>query len=462
VLGLVFVLGLAAPVAGSPPNVVLIVADDLGFAELGCYGQKLIRTPHVDKLAAGGTRFTQFYAGNNVCAPSRCVLLTGKHAGHATIRNNKEVKPEGQHPIRAEDVTVTELLKARGYATAAIGKWGLGMFGTTGDPLRHGFDTFFGYNCQRHAHSHYPTYLYRDASRFPLPGNDGKAGDTYSHDLFEKEALAFLAAAKGKPFFLYLPVAVPHVAVQAPADALAEYQGKLGDDPAYDGKKGYQPHPAPHAGYAAMVSRLDRTVGRVVDKLRQLGIENDTLVLFTSDNGPTHNVGGADSAFFRSAGDLRGLKGSMYEGGLRVPLIASMPGRVPAGAVEGRPFYFPDILPTLCELAGAAVPAGLDGVSLMPTLTGRPGQRLHDFLYWESPGYGGQQAVRAGDWKAVRQNLGKGVIKTEVYDLAADPGETVDVADRHPDVRARLEKLFREQHVRSDDFPLPTVDTTGR
>ncbi|MFO0849545.1 MAG: arylsulfatase [Gemmataceae bacterium] len=458
----VFALGFASRLTAAPPNVVLIVADDLGCYELGCYGQTLIRTPHIDRLAAGGMKFTQFYAGNAVCAPSRCCLMTGKHAGHATVRNNKEAQPEGQFPIRADDVTVAELLKARGYATAAIGKWGLGMFGTPGDPLKHGFDAFYGYNCQRHAHTHYPTYLYRNAARFPLPGNDGKTGDTYSHDLFEQEALAFLTANKARPFFLFLPVTVPHVAVQVPADSLAEYRGKLGDDPAYDGKKGYQPHPAPHAGYAAMVTRLDRTVGRVVDKLKELGLEKDTLVLFTSDNGPTHNVGGADSAFFRSAGPLRGLKGSLYEGGIRVPLVAYQPGTVPAGKTCDLPTYFPDVLPTLCELAGAAVPTGVDGLSLVPTLTGRGDQRAHDFLYWEFPGYGGQQAVRAGNWKAVRQNLGKGAVKTELYDLAADPGEKADVAAGNPDVLGRLEQLMAGQHVRSADFPLPAIDRPAR
>ncbi len=435
-LAVVLALGLAPRLTAAPPNVVFIMADDLGVAELGCYGQKLIRTPNVDRMAADGMKFTRFYAGNNVCAPSRCVLMTGKHAGHATVRNNREAVKgqEGQYPIRAEDVTIAQLLKGKGYATAAIGKWGLGMFDTAGSPLKHGFDFFYGYNCQRHAHSHYPTYLYRNDQRFDLPGNNGKTGDTFTQDLFEKEALRFLDANKDRPFFLYLPFIVPHVAVQVPEDSLAEYKGKLGDDPAYDGKKGYQPHPAPHAGYAAMVTRMDRSVGRVLDKLKELKLDGNTLVIFTSDNGPTHNVGGADSTFFHSAGNLRGLKGSMYEGGIRVPFVAYWPGHVKPGTTCDTPFYFPDVLPTLCELTGAEMPKDLDGLSILPTLLGKPGQKTHDFLYWESPGYGGQQAVQAGDWKAVRQELRKGVIKTELYNLARDPNETTDVASVNPTI----------------------------
>jgi arylsulfatase len=448
-------LAVAAP--ERPPNVVLILADDLGWAELGCYGQTHIRTPHLDRLAADGARFTRFYAGNAVCAPSRCCLLTGRHPGHAAVRNNKEVQPEGQHPLPADAVTVATLLKQKGYATAAAGKWGLGPFGTTGDPLRHGFDIFLGYNCQRHAHTHYPTFLYRNAERFQLPGNDGAGGPTWSHDLFEAEAVRFIRANATRPFFLYLPVTVPHVAVQAPAEAVAEYQGKLGDDPAYDGSKGYRKHPAPHAGYAAMVSRLDRTVGRVRDALTAAGVADNTLVLFTSDNGPTHNVGGADSDFFRSAGGLKGLKGSLYEGGIRVPLLAAWPGRIPAGRVVGGRFAFWDVLPTLCELAGAATPTGTDGVSLVPALTGTGEQPTHQSLYWEFPGYGGQQAVIRGDWKLVRRNLAKGPT-TELFDLAADPNETTDRAKERPEIVRELLALATAQRTPNPAFPLPGVD----
>ena len=454
---LLVTLFLSAPLSARSPNVVLILADDLGCFELGCYGQKLIKTPHIDQLASAGMKFTQFYAGNAVCAPSRCALMTGKHMGHAAVRNNSEVQPEGQKPLPAGERTVAEIFKSKGYATGAMGKWGLGMFGSTGDPLKRGFDTFFGYNCQRHAHSHYPTFLYRQDKRFDLTGNDGAKGPLYTQDLCEAEALAFIEANKAKPFFLYLPFIVPHVAVQVPEDSLAEYKGKFGDDPPYDGKKGYRPHPTPRAAYAAMVTRMDRSVGRVVEKLKALGLEKDTLVLFTSDNGPTHNVGGADSTFFQSAGKLRGLKGSLYEGGIRVPLVASWPGTIKPGTTCDAPYYFPDFLPTACELVKAEVPRDTDGLSLLPALRGEK-PPSHAAMYWEFPGYGGQQAVREGNWKAVRQALGKGVVKTELYDLSKDEGEVTDVAAANPAVVARLEEAMKKHHTPNATFPLQTID----
>jgi arylsulfatase A len=444
------------------PNIVLIVADDLGCFELGCYGQTKIKTPNIDKLAEGGMKFTRFYAGCAVCAPSRCALMTGKHMGHATVRTNVQFKKgeEGQFPIRTEDVTVAELLKEKGYVTGAMGKWGLGNWDTTGTPLKHGFDLFYGYNCQGHAHSHYPKHIYRNGEKIELKDNDGKTGKQYTQDMFEAEALEFIEKNKAKPFFLYLPFIVPHVAVQVPEDSLAEYKGKLGDDPAYDGKKGYLPHPAPHAGYAAMVTRMDRSVGRIIEKLKAAGLEKDTLVLFTSDNGPTHNVGGADSDFFNSAGKLRGLKGSLYEGGIRVPFIAYWPGKIKAGSTCAERYYFPDVLPTLNAVAspGPLAPdKTIDGVSFTTELFGGLRPR-RECLYWEFPSYGGQQAVIAGDWKAVRQNLSKGVVKTELYNLARDESEKDDVSAKHPDVLARLEKLMKDQHTPSADFPLPGID----
>jgi arylsulfatase len=383
--------------------------------------------------------------------------MTGKHGGHAWVRNNTEVKPEGQTPLPKSEVTVAELLKKQGYTTAAIGKWGLGPPGTEGDPLAHGFDHFFGYNCQRHAHNHYPTYLWRDDRKEKLEGNDGTAtGKQHTHDLFEREALAFLRTSKDKPFFLYLPVTIPHVAIQVPDDSLAEYKGKW-DDPAYDGKKGYQPHPAPRAGYAAMVTRMDRTVGRVLDLLKELKMEENTLVLFSSDNGPTHGgVGGSDSAFFESAGVFRGLKGDVYEGGIRVPLIARWPGKIKPGTID-HICYFPDMLPTLLDVAGAAnaTPKNVDGISFLPTLLGqKEKQTPHEYLFWEFHGYGGQQALRMGDWKAVRRDINKGNTKIELYNLKDDVSEKTNVADKHADVVAKMEKRMREAHSPSKQYPL--------
>lgn len=458
IVACVLLIEASVSAAERPPNIVFFLADDLGVAEVGCYGQTKIKTPNIDRLAADGMKFTRFYAGNNVCAPSRCALMTGKHAGHATIRDNKATQPEGQWPINADDVTVAELLKTKGYATGAMGKWGLGMFNTTGSPLKHGFDFFFGYNCQAHAHTHYPTYLYRNAERFEIQENDGKGGKVFSHDLFEKEALGFIHAHKAEPFFLYLPVTVPHVAVQVPEDSLAEYKGKLGDDPAYDGKKGYLPNPNPHATYAAMVTRMDRTLGRIRELLKELKLDENTLFIFTSDNGPTHNVGGADSTFFESAGKLRGLKGSMYEGGIRVPFIAAWPGKIKAGSTSDVPLYFPDVLPTFGALTGYDAPKNIDGISFLPTLLGSGEQKQHEFLYWESGGYTGQQAAIAGKWKAFRANLNKGAVKTELYDLSADPYEEHDLAAERPEELKRMEKILAEQHTPSSVFVLKAID----
>jgi arylsulfatase A len=342
-----------------------------------------------------------------------------------------------------------------------MGKWGLGNWDTTGSPMKHGFDLFFGYNCQAHAHSHYPKHIYRSGEKIELKENDGTTGKQYTQDLFEAEAIDFIEKNKDKSFFLYLPFIVPHVALQVPEDSLNEYKGKLGADPAYDGKKGgYLPHPTPRAAYAAMVTRMDRSVGRIVEKLKAAGLEKDTLVLFTSDNGPTHNAGGADSDFFNSAGKLRGLKGSLYEGGIRVPFIAYWSGKIKPGSTCDERLYFPDILPTLHGIAGKdPLPADkkIDGISFANELFGGPKPR-REFLYWEFPSYGGQQAVIEGDWKAVRQNLAKGVVKTELYNLAKDESEKEDVSAQHPEVLARLEKRMKDEHAPSADFPLPGID----
>ena len=331
------VVGLVAPAvhaADRPPNVILMIADDLGYAELGCYGQKIIQTPNLDRLAADGMRFTQAYSGNAVCAPSRCCLMTGKHPGHAWVRDNgapnylddlaKKYQWEypGQHPIPDEEVTLAEVLKARGYATGAAGKWGLGQVGNTGDPNRQGFDLFYGYYCQGHAHNHYPRFLWRCGVKEYFEGNDGKSlsGKTYAEDKFAEVALDFIRTNKDRPFFLYLPFIIPHVSIQVPEEALAQYRGKIPEEP-FTQRDNYVKHPTPRAGYAAMLSYLDRDIGRILGLVKELGLDDNTVVIFSSDNGPTHDrAGGADSAFFKSAGPLRGLKGSLYEGGIRVPL----------------------------------------------------------------------------------------------------------------------------------------------
>lgn len=445
------------------PNLVLILADDLGYGELGCYGQRKIRTPRLDALAAQGTRFTRFYASAPVCAPTRCSLLTGLHTGHSFVRDNRELPTEGQLPLPAGSRTLARLLKDAGYTTGMVGKWGLGGPGSTGVPDLQGFDHYFGFLCQREAHNYYPSYLWRDGQKVPLEGNvaGNAVGARHVQGLFVEEAETFLRSNRARPFFLYLPVTIPHMSIQPPEEDLAEYRGRW-DDPPYDGKQGYFPHPSPRAGYAAMVTRLDRDVGRILDLLKELGLEDSTLVVFTSDNGPTYgHVGGADSDFFESSGGLRGRKGSVYEGGLRVPLIARWPGHVPAGRVSDHVGALYDLMPTFLELAGAPAAAGLDGLSLVPALVGRPGQQTHEFLYWEFPSYGGQQAVLAGRYKGVRQKLLNGPATFEIYDLQTDERESTNIAGKNPELVARLTDLMGRARTPSPQFPFPALDRSG-
>ena len=479
---LLLALLVAAPLfAADKPNVVFIMADDLGYGDLGCFGQTKIKTPTLDKLAKEGVRLTRHYAGNAVCAPSRCVLMTGMHPGHAQVRDNRELKPEGQFPLKKDTATIARLLKANGYATGGFGKWGLGGPGSDGDPQHQGFDRFFGYNCQRVAHNFYPTYLWDDTTRRPLknkpfpahdklkPGEDPTKeatyarfrGDEYAPDLITEEALKFVTDHKAKPFFLYWPTTVPHLALQVPPDSLKEYAGKW-DDPPYPGGKGYTPTFNPRATYAAMVTRMDRDIGRLVAHLTKLGLEKNTVIVFTSDNGPLYgNLGGTDCEFFNSHGGLRGRKGSLYEGGFREPGIVWWPGKIAPG-VSDRVTGFEDWMPTILELTGGAnTPKGLDGISFAPTLLGQK-QELRAFLYREFPGYGGQQMVMVGKWKAVRQKLKplakNATPKTELYDLSADPTEATDVAAKHPAELAKLEKLMAEQHTPNPEFPIKVLD----
>lgn len=480
-LGAVPVAHGASPARG--PNIIYVLADDLGYAELGCYGQERIRTPRIDRLAAQGMRLTQHYAGAPVCAPSRCVLMTGKHLGHAHVRDNREVRPEGQQPIPGEETTVAEVLKGAGYATAAIGKWGLGPPGSSGDPLRQGFDLFFGYNCQRHAHSYYPSYLWHNDRRVPLendppvPGHaslpegadpdDPKSYESYqgtdhAADRMVEMALRFIRESREEPFFLYFPSPLPHLALHIGEEDIAPYRGRWPETP-FTGGRGYTPHRTPRAAYAAMITRLDRDVGRIVDLVDELGLGDRTLVLFSSDNGTTHLDREVDAKFFESVGPLRGLKGSVYEGGIRVPMIARWTGTIRPGTVSDHVSAFHDVLPTLAEVAGVEPPAGIDGISFLPTLQRRPDrQRDHEFLLWEFHGYGGQQAVRMGRWKGVRTGVRRQPgCPIQLYDLDADPGESRDVAAGHPDIVDRIRKVLIEEHTDSELFALPGLEPPG-
>ena len=456
VAGSLAVLGgraLAGSRAGRRPNIIFIMADDLGYAELGCYGQKKIRTPHIDRLAREGMRFTDYYTGSAVCAPARCTLMTGLHAGHAYVRSNMEVGGwqtfRGQLPLPAETVTVAKLLKKRGYATGAFGKWGLGEVGSSGDPLNQGFERFFGYNCQRHAHNLYPRYLISDREEVVLEGNTrGPTGARYAPQAIADELLKFVRTHKDEPFFAYYPTVIPHLALQAPQEAIDEYKGHWPETP-YTGKS-YLPHPTPRACYAAMISFLDRQVGRLMDLLKREGLDDNTIVFFTSDNGTTHLKAQVDYEFFESVGPLRGLKGSLYEGGIRVPMIARWPGKIAAGTVSDHVAAHYDVLATLSDLAGSEAPTGTDSVSFVPTLLSRPAdQKQHEYLFWDFAGYGGQLAVRMGKWKGVKRGLQKNPdVALELYDLESDIGEEHDVAAEREEVAARIEAIMLEARTR--------------
>jgi arylsulfatase A len=468
------------------PNIVLILADDLGFSELGCYGQKKIKTPRLDRLARQGMRFTRNYSGSPVCAPSRGALLTGKHSGHAAVRNNKAMQPEGQYPIPESEITIAEVLAKEGYVSGAFGKWGLGNTQSTGNPNDQGFDRFFGYNCQTHAHSYYPATLWSDRNIVrldndpPVPGhaslppgadpNDPQSysifkGKDYAPDRINEQALAFIRENRDRPFFLYYPTILPHVALHVPDEDLAPYLKLNWNDPPFTRTRGgYTPHFTPRAAYAAMITRLDTYIGRVLDLLAELDLEENTIVIFTSDNGTTHLGEEVDYEFFESVKPLRGLKGSLYEGGIRVPLIVRWPGKVAAGRTSQVVTGFEDWMPTLLDLIGAktAPPAGIDGMSIAPALLGReePGRQ---FLYREFPGYGGQQAVWLGErWKGIRQNMldekNPDPLKIELYDLKDDIAETKDVSAQHPETVAEIRKIMEREHISSEVFPLGPVD----
>jgi arylsulfatase A-like enzyme len=443
------------------PSIIFILADDLGYGDLHSYGQAKIKTPNLDRLAAEGMSFTSFYAGSTVCAPSRCALMTGLHTGHAIIRGNATL------PLRPQDQTVAEVLKQAGYRTALIGKWGLGNPSTTGVPQKKGFDEFFGYLDQVHAHNYYPDYLWRyDPPTDAKPGYDGRVEFTanqgggkgvYVNDLFTSAALNFVRLNKPeplnnyRPFFLYLSYTIPH------ANNEEGQRTGNGMEVPSDAPYSDQPWPAVERNKAAMITRLDGYVGQLLDKLRELRIEESTIIFFSSDNGP-HKEGGVDPKFFQSSGPLRGIKRDLYEGGIRVPLIVRWPGKIKPGAINGQPWTFWDFLPTAAEMADAKLPPKLDGISMLPALLGKGQTNGHDFLYWEFHERGFQQAVRMGDWKAVRPQAGASL---ELYNLSTDLGEKHNVAEQNPEAVARIEEYLKTARTESDHWPIKVATPPG-
>ena len=465
-------------------NVVFILADDLGRNDIGCYGQQKIPTPNIDRLASEGMRFTRHYSGAPVCAPSRCVLMTGKHLGHAEIRGNLQAKTkfpeftEGQYPLTSSALTIANRFQEAGYATGAFGKWGLGPVGSTGAPDKKGFQEFFGYNCQSVAHSYYPPSLWHNNDKVPLntkaiPGHakrpEGKItaeewiGESYAPYRMIEEAEKFIAANKSNPFFLYLPFIEPHVAMHPPKASYEKFPSEW-DQLEYRGGNGYLPHPRPRAAYAAMVHDLDSYVGRVLKALDTYNLTNNTLVIFTSDNGATHpgtkeasfHIGGADIDFFESTGNLRGYKGSVYEGGIRVPMIAKLPNVIEAGAVTDCATYFADWFPTLCDAVKFSPPIESDGESFWSELTNKTSAwKRKNAMIWIFPEYGGQVAIQDADWKLVRVGLAtKKPGAWELYHISEDPSETRDMSATHPEIVQRLAGLLREANASNEIFPL--------
>lgn len=432
------------------PNIIVVQADDLGYGDLSAYGQARFQTPALDRLAADGIRFTEYYAGSTVCAPSRAALMTGLHTGHTWVRGNGEI------PLREEDATVAMALRDAGYRTAVIGKWGLGRPGTTGQPDKKGFEYAFGFLDHRHAHRQFTDHLYRNSE--PVATD---VQHDYVNDLFTREAAGFIERQDPRPFFLYLNYTVPHAELRVPDDSLAALRGRFPETPYVnatadakvtgpdDASLGYRSQPTPKAAFAAMIVRMDRDIGTLVDLLRARGLDRRTLVMFISDNGP-HQEGGAEPAFFKSSGGLRGIKRDLYEGGIRVPMIASWPGTVPRGKVSAHPWAHWDIFPTLAEVAGAKVPPRLDGRSMARALRGQT-QPAHEAFYWEFHERGFQQAVRMGRWKGVR--LAKDA-PLELYDLTADPGEQRNVHAAHPDIVRQMDEYLRTARTDSSQWPV--------
>lgn len=453
------------------PNIIYILADDAGWGDFSCYGQEKFSTPNIDALAESGIRFTDHYAGSSVCAPSRSTLLTGQHTGHTPIRGNKEVMPEGQVPIPGATFSLPKMLKSEGYATGMFGKWGLGYPQSEGAPNAQGFDEFYGYNCQRLAHTYYPLYLRHNGTKVPLPANtEGHA--TYTHDMIHEQALSFIDQNKEKPFFLYLPYTIPHAEMVVPQDSIFQmfkekypqgkpFVSKANHDPNlshedrfYKGVYGDQEYP--RAAFATMMYYLDNAVGDVMKKVKEHGLEENTIIIFSSDNGP-HKEGGADPYYFQSFGPFKGVKRDLYEGGIRVPMIVSWPKTIAGKTVSDHPSAFWDVLPTVADIVGVELSKdkNIDGISFLPTLLGKnENQEKHDYLYWEFHEKGGRRAVRMGNWKAVQYNLKKKK-KIEIYDLSKDPSESENLAKQHPELVKKAQKIFDEARTSSKEFPFP-------
>jgi len=433
------------------PNVIYIIADDLGYGDLSVYGQTNFSTPNIDALAKKGMLFKQHYSSAPVCAPARGSLMTGLHVGHGSVRGNLEVQPEGQQAMPAETFTLAHMFKKAGYATGAFGKWGLGAPGSASEPLKMGFDRFYGFNCQRQAHHYYPYFLWNDNQREMLWENFGLETREYAPDLIQEQALRFVETNKNRPFFLYYPMIQPHAEMFAPEKYRAKYRGKFLPESSYQGVDGgpnfrkspYGSQPEAHAAFAAMVETMDEDVGELMAKLAALGMADNTLVIFTSDNGP-HREGGHNPDYFKSTGGLRGYKRDLYEGGIRVPMIACWPGKIPAGTVSVHVSAFHDVLPTMAQLTGQPIPKGIDGVSFLPTLLQQGRQDQHDYLYWEFHELKGRVAIRKGNWKGVRYGVSVDPNSPlELYDLAKDPGETNNIAAQNEKVVRELDQLLK-------------------
>ena len=455
------------------PNIVYILADDLGYGDLSINGQKHFSTPNIDRLAKGGMTFTNHYSGSTVCAPSRCALLTGMHTGHAQIRGHIEIEPEGQAPMQPGTTTIPILLKKSGYVSGMFGKWGLGYPGSASDPMKF-FDEFYGHNCQRYAHRYYPAYLWHNDKKVELDGNNWTDTKTFAPDLIHENALKFIennnSKKTGKPFFLYYTTTIPHAELIAPTDEiLQKFQGKFDERPYPGGNTkdltrapygpnmdipAYCPQKSPKAVFAALITRLDKQVGEIIEKLKELGIYDNTIVIFTSDNGP-HAEGGIHPDDFDGNGKWRGMKRDLYEGGIHVPMIVSWPGKVKPGTTSDHISAFWDMLPTFCEIAKVDAPENIDGISMLPVLLGKDSeQKQHDYLYWEFSEVS-SQAIRKGDWKAIKNGVkGNPDAEIELYNLVEDPSEKMNVAPKHPEIVREMEVLFKQARVESKTFPL--------